>query len=325
MKNYRCLTLCLIWMSVVLVGCNAQPEVSPSATATQTVLPTNTNTPIPTATATLMPTETFTPVPTSTDTPVPTFTPSPTPDCDPDDVLRNIKANFPYEEFEISYLTMDDLSTLTLWYVDSEINPIAGSDDVDQNAELAMRGAALASQRLAQIDSCIPFLFEAINPIVVDSNYNGWFSAQVEPNLLPEGENPSEDELDAVEAVFTIGYVRTIAPEQPRPAPSGACTWQDTRARIQNHFFIERQNVTFYFVIDETGRNVWAQWDGPADFLAFASMMNVAMELGCLHPSPTQLLMIVVDEQGEVGMMALWPESGFEALDLNQVRILYQK
>ena len=83
--------------------------------------------------------------------------------------------------------------------------------------------------------------------------------------------------------------------------------------------------MSFYFVIDEAGTNVWAQWDGPSDFLALASILNITMELDCLHPSPTQLLTITVDQDGEVGMIALLPESGIKTMDLNQLQVLYQK
>jgi hypothetical protein len=240
-------------------------------------------------------------------------------------VLKNIKANFPYDEFEVSYHTIENLKSLDLWYMDPEIDLGATGDEIDQNAALAMRNAAFASQQLVKIDCCVAPLFDFVNPIVVDSNYNGWFSAQVDTNILTDSDKPGEDELSAIEASFEVGYYRTNAPTPLPPAQSGSCSWQETRTKIQRHFSTERENVSFYFVIDETGSNVWAQWDGPTGFLAMASILNVAMELNCLHPSPTQLFMIVVNEQGKVGMFSLLPEDGIKNLDLNQLQILYQK
>ncbi|HSG45462.1 MAG TPA: hypothetical protein VLA72_20130 [Anaerolineales bacterium] len=308
MGKHRNLALNIILISLILISCSAQANIE-----------------LPTPTLKLVSTETYTPAPTNTETTVPTVTPSPVPACNAVDVLKNIKANIPYKEFEVYFNTIEGLTFLTIWYVDPEIDPDSSSEDVDQNAMIAMRNAAITSLQLTQLDSCIADLFDAVNPIVVDSNYNGWFSAQVDPNNLPDSDDPSESELSSIEASFVIGYSRENVPVPLPPAPTGSCTWQETRTKIQQHFSAERENVMFSFVIDDVGTNVWAQWDGPTGFLATVSILNIAMELDCLHPSPTQLIMIVVNEQGKVGMIAILPEIGIETLDLIQMQTLYQE
>ncbi len=313
----------VLWLALIgtmLAGCNTTPALPtvtllPTNTATQTATPTDTPTPTPTST--------HTPEPTATDTPAPTLTP--TPDCDADDVLVQIRQDFPFAEFEASYNTLEDTNALVLWYVDPELNPDAAQDELEQNVSLAIRHAASVSQSLAARDACIGYLFTAIDPIVVDSRYNGWFSGQVDPASLPAAAEPTDAQLAAVERAFQIGYVRNVPPAKATASPAGACTWQETRAKIQRHFSLERENVSFYFVIDDSGVNVWAQWDGPTDALALASLLNVAMELDCLHPAPTQLIILVVDRQGEVGLVALLPEDGITTLDLNKLQIFYTK
>ena len=324
MRRFQLLAISTILLSPVLWGCNTQP-VSPTPTQTRTASPTNTPTSSPTPTETHTPTPSFTPSPTNTETPTLTSTPSPAPTCDADELLKDIKVNFQYDEFEVFYNIIQGTSTLTIWYVDQDINPDASGDEIEQNVQYALRNAALVSQQLARQNPCIEELFTVINPIVVDENYNGWFSGQVDPANLPASENPSESELESIANAFKIGYMRTSSTEPEKPGPSGSCTWIETREKIQLHFSTDRENVSFYFVIDDLGANVWAQWDGPTDILALASILNIAMELDCLHPSPTQLLFVIVDENGKVGLIGMLPSEGIKSMDTNQIKILFKE
>ena len=314
-KHLRFVALTVL-ISFAVLGCNSQiPLLTPT-----------TETPIPTYTSTSSPTSTATPRPTHTVTPTATITPSPSSSCDADEVLRAIKADFPYDEFAVHYnnfADFDNIATLIVWYVDPEIDPEAGEAEIEQNAELAKQNAILASQQLVQQHACIKSLFDAINPIVVDENYNGWFSGRAEVEKFSSSENLSESELESIEAAFEIGYLRTELPAAIQAAPSDSCTWPETQQKIQNHFSPDRENVAFYFVKDEVGVNVWTQWDGPTDFRAMASILNVAMELDCLHPSPTQLIMVIVDSDGNVGLAGILPAEGIENLDINQMQIFY--
>ncbi len=53
------------------------------------------------------------------------ITPSPTPSCNADEVLKDIKANFQYDEFEVYYNTIQGTTSLAIWYVENEIDPVA--------------------------------------------------------------------------------------------------------------------------------------------------------------------------------------------------------
>lgn len=302
---------------VLISGCDLVPAFRSSPTPTNTSTPTLTNTP------TASPTATVTPGPTATPTLPPTITPSPTPDCEADRVLRILKDQLSFQEFEVYHYTIEGLSVLTLWYINPDINPEASESEVEKNAREALRSAAEASFLLTETDVCVAYLFDSINPIVVDKQYHGWFSGQIETGEIPTEEPSGADWFD-FQALFQTLYIRNTAPPTIGPASSGSCSWQETRDNIQRHFFAGRENVSFSFIIDEVGVNVYAQWDGPTDFLAYASILNVAMELECLHPEPTQLFIQIVDEKGQIGLIALLDQEGIQNLDLNQLMILYQ-
>lgn len=320
MTRYIKSILFIVFTASLLIGCHTQtPEPTASSTMTKTPLPTATFKPIPTSTLT----PTLTPTSTATLTPTPTL--SPTPSCHADQVLKSLKADFPYDEFAIGYNTIQDIEALAVWVVDPELNPLAKGEDIKLNLFLAMRHAALLSLELNESNACIEEIFPYISIIVVDANHNGWFSGQVSSTDLPKTKDPTEVELDDIVNAFQVAYNR-IHPTNPVQAPpNDSCSWSEARENIQRHFSPDRENVNFYFVIDEAGRNVWAQWDGPTDYRVIASILNVTMELHCLHPAPTQLFALVVDETGEVGLIVLADEDAITSMDINEFQILYEK
>jgi hypothetical protein len=76
---------------------------------------------------------------------------------------------------------------------------------------------------------------------------------------------------------------------------------------MQKHFAPPRENVGFEFVLDETGINVYAQWDGEVDVTMIPTLLNVALELRCLHPPIDQLIVIVVDANGKINLIGQTP------------------
>jgi hypothetical protein len=317
MFNRRSALPLVLIVCLCLTSCSS---LAPSPTPTQTQPPTKTPTPSPTATKTPVPTPTLTPTP----------EPTPTSSCNPDEVLANLKALIPYEEFAVHHNIIGGLHTLAVWFVDPQLDPLAGGEVIGGNLDLAFVDAIQLSHLLNLEDPCIEVLFDVINPIVVDGAYNGWFSGMIEPSSLPREANLSERDIDQMEAAYTVGYLRevpTSSMDRP-PAPTGSCTWQETKGKIWQHFAPSRQNVTFYFVIDEVGVNVWAQWDGPADMVIMsASLLNVVMELDCLYPTPDQLIVIVVDGMGEATLIGVLGgeaiQSGDYAEVLNQFQVVY--
>jgi hypothetical protein len=279
--------------------------------------------------ALIPPAPTATPVATSTPVAAPTD-PKPR-SCNADETLKNLKSKVAYKESALLYNKVQDLSFLAVWFVDPEINPSAKESELTENTEMAIRHALIVSQELNAADPCVSKLFTVINAIVVDKNYNGWLSGQINTTDLPATVQTDEKQLNELAKLYEIGevgYLRSKVTAKIGSAPAGSCTWPDARKNIHNHFASERENVAFYFVLDDAGINVWAQWDSQPDFVQInlpASLLNIAMEVDCLHPQPDRIMFNVVDETGEIQMIGLWNWSDAKKQDISQIQILYQK
>jgi len=282
--------------------------------------------PTPTMTPTFTPTITSTPTPLPTNTPVPTNTQLA--DCDADQTIANLKPKVAYQQSVVIHNKFKGGSFLVVWFVDPTINATPQESEISENDTRAMRDGLLLSQQLNAADGCVSRLFDAINPIVVDKNYNGWFSGRIKTSDLPATTQTDDDELDEIAKSYEISYLRDKATAESGTAPATVCTWTDTKQKIQNHFSPERQNVGFYYVLDDAGVNVWAQWDSPLDFLQLnlpASLLNIAMEIDCLYPTPDRIIFDVVDESGDMQIIGLWNWSDAKNQDIGQIQILYQK
>jgi hypothetical protein len=281
---------------------------------------------------TTTPTPTLTPIPTLTSTPLPTNTPVPTntkpPPCNADQTLKNLKQTVTYEEFVVLYQKLQDTSFLVIWFIDPEINPSAKENEISENAQLAIRHAFILSQQLKGSDDCVNRLFNFINPVVVDKNYNGWFSGQVSPSDLPATLPTDDQQLAEYSKLFQTGYLRSKTTAKISSAPAGSCAWQEAKKNIQNHFSPDRENVAFYFVLDDEGVNVWAQWDSEPEFLQLnlpASILNIAMEIDCLFPKPDRIIFDAVDQEGEIHVYGIWNQADMKNQDISKIQILYQK
>lgn len=248
--------------------------------------------------------------------------------CNADETLRNLKSGIAYDESVLSYNKVEGTSFLIVWLVDPEINPAAKESEVAENANLALYHAMILSQELKASDACTGKLFDVINAIVVDKNYNGWLSGQIKIADLPATVQTDGNQLNEISKLYEIQYLRSNAAAKPGSAPAGSCAWNDAKKNISNHFSSERENIAFYFVSDETGVNLYAQWDGQPDFVEatlFASLMNIAMEIDCLFPQPDRIIFNVVDEMGDMQIIGLWNGSDARKQDISQIQILYQK
>jgi hypothetical protein len=272
--------LLMVILALGLVGCGRQtatPATSPvstGATSTVTVVPIRTpSTPVPGATGA----------------------------CDPDQVLTVLRPLVPYSEFALSHNIIDEVHNLNVWFVDPGLNPLASDDEITENVAMASRHATLLSHLIAQGSPCVATAFQGITVIVVDPDYNKWFEGQIVSADLPASPNPTDAEIEQSMQAFTQGYVRSrpTSSANRQPAPEGACTWSQTQASLASHFESSRQNVVFYFVLDDEGANVWTQWDGPPEWESFLTgLLSVDRELSCLYPPLDHLWAIYVDETG---------------------------
>ena len=287
-------------------------------------------TPLPTAPPTPVPTES--PTATASPEPAPTEQPTPAPStaCDPNEVVVELHNEVPFVEFVLRHNYAEGIRSLVLWYVDPDLDPLASAEALEANLDLAFEHALNLSAQLNRSDLCVGELFDGINPIVVDADYNGWLSGLIDPAMLPDSPMLSPAEIGALRANMQVNYSRTVPTDSlVRPsAPEGSCSWQDTVPRIHQHFSPERTNVGFYFVIDEGGVNIWSQWDGPpVAGITMASMLNVLIELDCLYPVPTRLIVILVEDAGVVSLIGMVEgevvTSGDFAAAIEQFQVLY--
>jgi len=299
--------------------------VTLSACTTLTPLPTLAS--LPTFTP-APPTPIITLTPTREPTLIPTLTPPPpataTPSCPVNPFLKSLKPLIAYTEFDLTYNVILNNRALNIWFVEPKIDPNASGDQIAKNVSLAQLSAATVSAKLATGDAkCLGSMVSVINPIVVDRNYNGWFSGTIK--LSDARANvPLENKVNA----FTVSYLRNKQTASASAAPAQSCKWTDARVKMQKHFAPTRENVGFEFVIDETGINVYAQWDGEIDVTMIPALLNVALESRCLHPQIDQLVVILIDADGKINLIGQTPGSAVRSQNYandvpNQFKILY--
>lgn len=243
--------------------------------------------------------------------------------CDHDNVLLNLKSVPKYSEFEIGFNVVNDISTLFVWFVDPAINQNATADSVFDNFVIAADDAVALSIELLKSSDCVDELFTYVNPIVVDQNYNGWFSANIPISALNEYIAGRKDTGYVIDALQEGAFFRHEPPQPTSPGPESSCTWSEARDNIQEHFDPNRQNVNFYLVKQESGEtNLFAQWDGPGDETSIAAMFNVAMEIDCLHPSVDIMIITFVDMDGIIQSVWTWPpKNPLENPELTELEI----
>jgi hypothetical protein len=287
-------------------------------------------------TATLTPTSTIIPptptiiTPTSTSVP-----PSPTPqnDCTKDQVISELKSDPLFMDYSIFYNQIMGFDILSIYFVDSNIDTRSTGVVFQNNVDIAKRDAITISHTVNLRSQCIEDLFTFINPIVVDSNHNGWFSGAIEPLKLPSSQIPTEIEYKESQDKFKVSYIKQQFPSPKNPAPEGSCTWEQARENIHRHFDSSRPNVEFSFVIDESSVHVDAQWDSNIGdlnkdlwwSLQMASILNVQTELACLYPVPSTLNVTIVDSDGKIILLGQLPNPSSPVSDLaiNDFKIIY--
>ena len=79
-------------------------------------------------------------------------------------------------------------------------------------------------------------------------------------------------------------------------------------------------------MIDPSGVNLWAQWDGASDVIQVSvNMMNIFLEIDCLHPTLSNLITIVVEpETGKMVSLGM-VQANEGGMSLENFQILYQE
>ena len=264
------------------------------------------------------PTRTTSPSPKPpTPPPAPTLTldVSPEPRCDIAATLREVKAAVPYDEFVVHFNKIAGTASLAVWYVDPEVNPSPSAEGLAQQLGEVRLRAAEVSAAVGAASQCSSILFDVINPIVVDAQYQGWFSGTIRPADLPRGPEFSDEEISNAADNFSIGYLRSAL---QHPYLEGACEWPEARDRLQSHFSVARENVAFYFVIDDSGSHVWVQWDGhPEPTMTIVNLGNIYLALECFRPD-ADIIYIIVGDDGLALEIGLIPQR-----DAARLTILY--
>jgi hypothetical protein len=254
------------------------------------------------------------------------------PGCEPNDIVDALEPLVPYEEFSLSQNSLEGVRNLNIWFVDPELDPGASGGAIGENVSVARLDATRLAHLLNQGSGCVSTAFEGITALVVDRDYNSWFTGHIVPASLPQGEDPSNSDFETAAGTFTVGYSRiseTTSSTRPSAEP-GACLWPEARERLLGHFDEGRRNLAFYISIDDEGVNVWGQWDGPPEFdVLQADLLALRAGLGCLYPAVDSFWTVYVDGTGTTQLvLAVAGDVIREASDedfINQLEIIYPR
>lgn len=236
--------------------------------------------------------------------------------CDPGQTLDEVRAALPVDEAAVTYNVSRGVASLVIWSVNPEIPVPITEAQISETVDQAWVHAGRMAMAAVNASPCVIELFDAIDSIVVDSAYTGWFSGQVRIADIPAGASADEinDSFLMVLDKFTVTYLRQAMVQS---VPEGSCGWTEAHQNIWEHFSPERKNTAFYYTIDEFGGNVWAQWEGPPDdTVLMASIMNVMLGLDCFNPQ-ANIIAIVVDEAGNMIRIAVVPQMNLAEMQIS--------
>ncbi len=260
-----------------------------------------------------------------TSTPTATVSTS-TPDaCSRDQVLAEVDTLLTGADYEAHYLTINGQMTLSIWFVEPEIDPEVVVAQLSDHAHIAfLRGATMAYQIVEEIP-CTRQVFKNINPMIVDRDYNSWYVDIIPIWALPQDVNPTEEELlSAIErSGMEIAYLRHHLPEPPPPSQlDKICSWPEARAGMQNLFGDTRRNAAAYVISGyQAGPNSYGyrpqvfaqvQWDVssiedvPRD-VVMEDIAYLSQAAACLSPPLDRMEIYIVDPDGQLLVFGMVP------------------
>jgi len=243
-------------------------------------------------------------------------------------VLAQVDQLLAGQDFEAHYLTTGDKFTLSVWLVDTEIDPatpLSGMAAADRRA--LARGLSISYQMVDQIP-CAQRVFDQVNPMIVDGRFQHWYKDFLPVSAFVGLHDPTTDDLiAAVEATGTaLEEPRATVPQAAQTPAASSCGWSEARAAIHAYFGTE-YNAAAYLIIgarlvdqgsptpdapDDVGVEVqWPVRDTAeaADPLVRERLGHVAEALACLWPAIDSLEAFVVDPAGRTIVYAVVPGS----------------
>jgi hypothetical protein len=235
--------------------------------------------------------------------------------CTRDGVIAELKHSAQYDEFSPSYYTYEGKNVLALWFVDPDIRFIEGQN-TDDYSIIALTDAVNLVHYVSIGNSCIKMLFDDVNPIVVDSDYNGWLATVIHTYTLPTNTTLTQEQFDDIYQQASVYYLRRDDPSPRVQPPEDRCAWSDAQSNVLRHFNSTVLNQFYYLVQDENGIHAYVQIEdfttGLSDKVWYANLiatiLNITSELKCVYPTPTDLLLQVVDPDGKIEMIGRLPD-----------------
>jgi hypothetical protein len=240
--------------------------------------------------------------------------------CTADGIVQALRQDFPFGEASVSHNRVLDVTALVVWFVDPELDTGEVSDAIQAQAQLARDQAILITSWILRSQRCAADLFERINVMVVDRDYQLRFSGTAGFRELAATLQPNGERLESLVGVFTIEALSMAsATRTGAVVPPEACTWREARSRWMSQFDADLSTVAFYVSVDEQGTDVWAQWQGPnprlvpAEFLS--GLIYVGSQLGCLYPPLDTMWVVYVDWEGTAQTVGRLMGSALESAD----------
>jgi hypothetical protein len=191
-------------------------------------------------------------------------------DCKAADILAQVDVLLADRIFESHCLIIRNQFVLSIWLVVPELDACAAKGEVEVNSRLAfVKGLRMCHTVVSGIP-CVRELFDAVNPMIVDGQFNCWYRDIIPMRNLPPEENPSDDELTqyATRRNMKYSYSRTVTPRtKDRAGTLEIPAWQEFRKSIQQLLCREpgRCNAAAYPMFLKDYCIVQVYWEAAAD------------------------------------------------------------
>ncbi len=232
--------------------------------------------------------------------------------CDHDEVLRQVDELLVDHVSETHYAIINRELMLSIWLIDPTLDPSASGDDIAETSTQAFINGAMIAHRITYQIPCVRELYDGINPMIVDRDYNAWYIDIIPLRAIPTSENPSVEELTASIERSGMEYAdirRTSTQDEIQVAQSDACTWPEARAAIREINEPEQGNNAAYLIIDDEQVLVQIQWaiakGQESDDQAVVERIGLLSHtLDCLNPPIDKMELFVVDARGRLNVYA---------------------